>query len=158
MTSSCFWYFSSDSGWCSISFGQSTSCTFLRFASHWFYIDLAFHVYHGVPNPSIQFPLFLLSAIHKVPYMKHSFCATVSSWFAIQERHLSKGACLPLTDDINSQGFYSLSGRKPYRQISLNLETARLDVITILSLWNLTGISAALLPRCLFNFRAIGQG
>ena len=27
----------------------------------------------------------------------------------------------------------------------------------ILSLWNLTGISAALLPRCLLNFRAIGK-
>ena len=34
-------------------------------------------------------------------------------------------------------------------------EVARLDVIMTVSLWNLTSISAALLPRCLSNFRAI---
>ena len=36
-----------------------------------------------------------------------------------------------------------------------SLETARLDVVTIVSLWHLTNISTALLPRCLSNFRAI---
>ena len=54
-------------------------------------------------------------------------------------------------------GLYSLSGKTSYRQISWSLETARLGVIMIVSLWNLTGISAALLPRCLLNFRAIGK-
>ena len=54
-------------------------------------------------------------------------------------------------------GLYSLSGKASYRQISWRLEAARLDVILILSLWNLTGISAAVLPRCLSNFRAIGK-
>ena len=53
------------------------------------------------------------------------------------------------------QGLYSLSGKTSYRQISWSLEAARLSVIVIVSLWNLTGISAALLPRCLSNFRAI---
>ena len=52
------------------------------------------------------------------------------------------------------QGFNSLTS---YRQIPWSLETARLDVLIIVSLWNLTGISAALLPRCLSNFRAIGK-
>ena len=56
---------------------------------------------------------------------------------------------------VNHQGLYSLSDKTSYRQISWNLEAARLSVIMIVSLWNLTGISAALLPRCLSNFRAI---
>ena len=55
------------------------------------------------------------------------------------------------------QGLYSLSGKTSYRQISRSLEVARLDVTIIVSLWNLTGISAALLLRCLSNFRAMGQ-
>ena len=50
---------------------------------------------------------------------------------------------------------YSLSGRTTYRQISWSLEAARLDVIMIVSLWNLTDISAALLLKCLSNIRAI---
>ena len=45
------------------------------------------------------------------------------------------------------QGLYSLSGKTSYRQISWSLEAARLDVIIIAPLWNLTGTSAALLPR-----------
>ena len=38
---------------------------------------------------------------------------------------------------------YSLNGKTPYRQISQSLEAARLDVIMIISLWNLTGIWTA---------------
>ena len=45
-------------------------------------------------------------------------------------------------------GLYSLSCKTSYRQISWSLEATRLDVLIIISLWNLTGISAALLPRC----------
>ena len=55
------------------------------------------------------------------------------------------------------QGIYSLSGKTSYRQIPWSLEAARLGVIMIVSLWNLTGISAALLPRCLLNFKAFGK-
>ena len=54
-----------------------------------------------------------------------------------------------------TQGLYSLSDKTSYRQISWSLEAARLSVIMIVSLWNLTGISAVLLPRCRSNFRAI---
>ena len=46
-------------------------------------------------------------------------------------------------------GLYSLSGKTSYRQISWSLAAARLDFMIILSLWNWTGISAALMPRCL---------
>ena len=50
---------------------------------------------------------------------------------------------------------YSLSGRTSYRQISWSLGDAKLDVIIVVYLWNLIGISTALLPRCLSNVRAI---
>ena len=40
-------------------------------------------------------------------------------------------------------GVYSLSGKTSYRQISWSLEATRLAVIMIVSLWNLTSISAA---------------
>ena len=56
-----------------------------------------------------------------------------------------------------TQGLYSLSGKTSYRQISWSLEAVRLGVIIIAPLWNLTGTSAALLPRGLSNFRAIGK-
>ena len=44
-------------------------------------------------------------------------------------------------------GRYSLNGRTSCRQISLSLEAERLSVIMIVSLWNLTGFSAALLSK-----------
>ena len=58
---------------------------------------------------------------------------------------------------IAKQGLYSLSGKTSYRQISWSLEAARLDVVMVVSLWNLTGTSAAALPRYLPNVRAIGK-
>ena len=54
-------------------------------------------------------------------------------------------------------GLYSLSGKTSYRQISRSLEATRLNVIIVVSLCNLTGTSAAALPMCLLNFRAIGK-
>ena len=56
-----------------------------------------------------------------------------------------------------TQGLYSPSGKTSYRQILWSLEAARLDVAMVASLWNLTGTSAAALPRYLPNFRAIGK-
>ena len=49
---------------------------------------------------------------------------------------------------------YSLSGKPTYsyHQSSWRLEAARLYVIMIKSLWNLTGILTALLPGCQSNF------
>ena len=54
-----------------------------------------------------------------------------------------------------TQGLYSLSGKTSYRKISWSLEAARFGFKLFQSLWNLAGTSAALLPRCLSNFRAI---
>ena len=53
------------------------------------------------------------------------------------------------------QGLYSLSGRMSYGKISRSLEAARYGFKHFSSLWNLTGTSAAPLPKCLLNFRAI---
>ena len=52
-------------------------------------------------------------------------------------------------------GLYSLSGKTSYGKISWRLEAARFGFGLFQSLWNLTGTSAAALPRCLSNFRAL---
>ena len=52
-------------------------------------------------------------------------------------------------------GLYSQSGRTSYRRISRIIKAARFGFTVFQSLWNLTGTSAAALPRCLSNFRAI---
>ena len=78
------------------------------------------------------------------------------TWLAIHD-HASVTAVWDsnTTDQQHDLGLYSLSGKTSYRQISWSLEAARLCVIMIVSHWNLTGISAALLPSCLSNCRAI---
>ena len=53
------------------------------------------------------------------------------------------------------QGLYSLSGKTSYRKISWSLEAARFEFRLFISLWNLTGTSAVVLPRCLSNFGGI---
>ena len=68
------------------------------------------------------------------------------------------GAFIPIVSSSHEiPGLYSLNDQTSYRQISRSLEAPRLDVIMIVSLWNLTCTSAALLPMCLSNFRAIGK-
>ena len=59
------------------------------------------------------------------------------------------------TNNKTIQRLYSLSGKTSYRKISWSLEAARFGSKLFQSLWNLAGTSAALLPRCLPNFRAI---
>ena len=54
-------------------------------------------------------------------------------------------------------GPVSISEKTSFRKISLSLEATRSVLWIVVSLWNWTGMSAALLPRCLSNFRAIGQ-
>ena len=49
----------------------------------------------------------------------------------------------------------SLSGRTSYRKISWSLEVSRFGFKLFQLLWNLTGTSAAALPRCLSIFRTI---
>ena len=49
---------------------------------------------------------------------------------------------------------YSLSGKTSYSQISRSLEALRFNRVMIVSLWNLTGISAALLPSIQFPLQS----
>ena len=62
---------------------------------------------------------------------------------------------LPLIWFQLTQGLYSLSGKTSHRKISWSLEAASFGFKLFQSPWNLAGTSAALLPRCLSNFRAI---
>ena len=70
----------------------------------------------------------------------HQWC-TGSTWSIDTHLHTAS----PIT-----RALYSLRGKT-----SRSFEAARLDVMIIISLWNVTGISAVLLPRCLSNFWAI---
>ena len=70
-----------------------------------------------------------------------SLGSTVSLWFPVPRPP--------------SLGLYSLSGKTSYRKISWSLEAARFGSKLLQSLLNLAGTSAALLPMCLSNFRAI---
>ena len=53
------------------------------------------------------------------------------------------------------QGLYSLSGKTSYRNISWNLKAAKFRFRLSRLLWNLIGTFAAVLLRCLSNFRVI---
>ena len=55
------------------------------------------------------------------------------------------------------QGADSTSHKTSYRKIPQSLQGARSGVKMLVLLWNLAGISAAVLPRYLPNFRAIGK-
>ena len=50
---------------------------------------------------------------------------------------------------------FATSGRTSYRKISWSLEAARSNAIMVSSFWDLTDISAALLPSCLTKFTVI---
>ena len=50
-----------------------------------------------------------------------------------------------------------ISDKTSYRTISWSIEVAKLGSWIIASFWNLTDTSAALLPMCLSNFKAIAQ-
>ena len=61
--------------------------------------------------------------------------------------------CIVVCSTIH-QGLYSLRGRLYYYKMSRSLEAAIFGFILFQSHWNLTGTSAAALPRCLSSFRA----
>ena len=55
----------------------------------------------------------------------------------------------------HQQGPVSIYDKTFYCKISWSLEAARFVFEIVRSLWNLTGTSAALLPKCLSNFKAM---
>ena len=58
---------------------------------------------------------------------------------------------------VDALGPVSISEKTSFRKISWSLESARFVFRIVRSLWNLTGTSAAVLPMCLSNFKAIRQ-
>ena len=54
-----------------------------------------------------------------------------------------------------SQVFYSLSSKMSYWQNMQSHKAMRFGYKIVVSFWNLTGVSTALPPRCLSNFRKI---
>ena len=90
--------------------------------------------------------------------------ASVKVWCLAFYRVIQVNISLPIIHYFNHRdrhylkltlALYSPSITTSYRQISWSLVTAGLDIASIVSLWNLTGISAALLPRCLSTCRGI---
>ena len=67
-------------------------------------------------------------------------------WFSFNKMHLNMSS---IKTGILFKA--SLGERTFYYKISWSLEVARFEVIMIVSFWNLTVISAALLPSCLSN-------
>ena len=57
--------------------------------------------------------------------------------------------------DPVSQGPVSISDKTSYRKMTWSLEAARFVFRIVRSLWNLIGTSAALLPMCISNFKAM---
>ena len=86
----------------------------------------------------VAFVVLFMCAICIPPRL--SFLSSLYRWVSARKTQL--------------QGLYSLSGKTSYRKISWSLEAARFGFGFFQLLWNLTGISAAALPRCLSNFIA----
>ena len=74
----------------------------------------------------------------------------------ISQQVLTEFPCvLVLFPEEHVRGPVSISDKTSYHKISWNLEAARFVLRIVRSLWNLTGTSAAVLPRRLSNCKAI---
>ena len=78
----------------------------------------------------------------------------VQGWFNPSGTEAEKQANTMAVDGL---GPVSISEKTSFRKISSSLEAARFVFRIVRSLWNLTGTSAAVLPMCLSNFKAIRQ-
>ena len=94
-------------------------------------------------------------ADHRQHSVSDIFCWSIRPGKQCRELDWFEGTLISPCFPWLPQGLYSLSGKTSYRQISWCLEASRLDVAMVVLLWNLTGTSAATLPRYLPNFRAI---
>ena len=89
--------------------------------------------------------------------------AIVTQWYQFHTTDACWFSLIPLLHDLTLNngkwvillGLYSLSGKTSYRKISWSLKAAIFRFKLFQSLWNLAGTLAALLPRCLWNFRTI---
>ena len=81
--------------------------------------------------------MYVQGAVHAIrsKFCSALVCLIFPRWFVLCSRPYAHNLSL-----------YSRCGKTSYRQISRNLETVRLGVTMIVSLRNLTGASAAVLP------------
>ena len=112
-------------------------------------------VYSDIPD----ILLYLFTLHMSIPYYMCNVYKEAANIYVAPEIHHHTFHIYILQDGFPNhlQCLCSLNGKTSYRHILWNLEATRMDVIMIVSLWHLTGTSAALLPRCLSNFRAIGK-
>ena len=123
------------------------------------HLSVVWNWYHSVAIAILHQPLptdsadintrLQLSDTSSIPPMQGGFLLSSLTWYSFM------GVISWLGRDTSLQSLYSLSSKTSYHQILWSLVAVRLSVIIIVSLRNLPGISAALLPSCLSIFRAI---
>ena len=134
------WYHESNSGNGGIQFGKNVNAYFL--STTFSYISMSYHI---TIKQNVQ---------HGKRFWRNMFRETL---YDIWRPKTNAALLLQWVDACHNLilGLYSLSGKTSYRKISRSLEAARFGFKLFQSLWSLAGTSAALLPRCLSNFRAI---
>ena len=112
---------------------------FFCWDENWLYVSFTHHTTKRNVFDN-EVPVNFYSISQNIPKMTYSYSYVVeaNTLYESDPAHCTA---------LSRQGLYS--------RLTASLQAARLDVITIVSLCNLTGISAALLPRCLSNFRAV---
>ena len=130
--------------------------------THWLYR------YHVDPKKKIS---KILIKIRNFPSWKYlwkcplqnicHFCSGLSGLIFRSKIH--RVLSLNITGSINPTGMaddlgiFLISDKTDYDQISQNFEAMRSRVSHVVSIWNLTCVSAAQLPSRLSNFRATGE-
>ena len=93
---------------------------------------------------------------HQITSYYSPFATGIQRWLVVSPDKMWKTSWDHIEDFastprlyFNDVGLYSLSGRTSYRKISWGLEAAKFGFGLFQQLLNLTGTSAAALPRCL---------
>ena len=118
---------------------------------------------HFVSAPmctSISSATKIAIALSQMLFLWHGFffCYhTPKAQVYFRRGHIYVYICFIGYDITAPLGLCSLSWRTSYRKISWSLEATRLNASMFVSIWNVTGTSAARLARCLSNVRSIGK-
>ena len=98
--------------------------------------------FHQIDNISVSVTKYIYQCAHSKNVIKYL------------SKGINKGVYLILVSTLYPGTLFTKQSAS-YRKISWKLEAARFGFRLLQSLWNLTDTSAAALPRCLSNFRAI---
>ena len=96
----------------------------------------------------------LVSIISFISHNVENIALQISATYTVQDKSawLNNGS-IKWNAAKRTLGLYSLSGRTSYRNISWSLEAAKLDVIMIESLWNLTSQQCCCWGACQISER-----